>query len=251
MPSSGELLREERMKQNRSLSDIATATCICTRYLEAIENDKPDILPGNFFYRSFLKQYAVELRLDERAQQAVMDAARTVEEVDPVPALAVAHDAARKARWRPYKPRTAVSLMFLIAVLTGCSALYAIWNQALANSEAIAGPDASAVIPVQTEPSGQSSKSRSVGGIKVDLAATEATWVSLSSDGKLVFSGVLDASQTKEFAIGEQARLLTENAAGLDVRWNGKRIGPIGPRGEARIVQFTPHNFEIVTPGRM
>jgi hypothetical protein len=38
------------------------------------------------------------------------------------------------------------------------------------------------------------------------------------------------------------------NAGGLDVRWNGKAIGPIGPRGQVRVVLFTPENFQILAP---
>jgi hypothetical protein len=32
------------------------------------------------------------------------------------------------------------------------------------------------------------------------------------------------------------------------VLWNGKSIGPIGPRGQVREVLFTPDNFEIKQP---
>ena len=38
------------------------------------------------------------------------------------------------------------------------------------------------------------------------------------------------------------------NAGGIDVLWNGKPIGPIGPRGQARTIQFTPENFRILSP---
>lgn len=46
MPSAGELLRNERVKRNRSLSEIAEVTCISKRYLEAIEVDRVQDLPG-------------------------------------------------------------------------------------------------------------------------------------------------------------------------------------------------------------
>jgi hypothetical protein len=32
------------------------------------------------------------------------------------------------------------------------------------------------------------------------------------------------------------------------VMWNGKPIGPIGPRGQVRTVRFTTENFEILSP---
>ena len=87
--------------------------------------------------------------------------------------------------------------------------------------------------------------------LSVGLSATERTWVSVSSDGKTVFRGVLRASQTKNIEGLDNAKLLTGNAAGLDVRWNGKPIGPLGLHGQVRVVVFTPENFQILSPRKM
>ena len=86
------------------------------------------------------------------------------------------------------------------------------------------------------------------GEIQVDIAAKEKTWVSLSSHGKTVFSGILDTAQTKNFAVTEHAKLMTGNAGGLDVRWNGKPIGPIGSRGQVRTVLLNTDTYEILPP---
>src|SRR5205823_5694419 len=85
-------------------------------------------------------------------------------------------------------------------------------------------PDPAAT-PAATPTPIETPKSES-GKLSVGLSATERTWVSLSSDGKTVFSGVLAASETKNIEGVENAKLTTGNAAGLDVRWNGKSIGP-------------------------
>ncbi len=61
-----------------------------------------------------------------------------------------------------------------------------------------------------------------------------------------MFSGIVTPSQTKNFDGLEEAKLVTGNAAGIDVRWNGKPIGPIGKRGQIRMVVFTADSFEIV-----
>ena len=36
------------------------------------------------------------------------------------------------------------------------------------------------------------------------------------------------------------------NAGGIEVRLNGKPIGPIGKSGQVRTVVFTPDNFEVL-----
>src|SRR5579863_7970854 len=83
--------------------------------------------------------------------------------------------------------------------------------------------------------------------VMLDLLAHEATWLSVSSDGKPVFSGILQANQTKSVGGKQFAKLRVGNAAGIEVRLNGKLLGPLGARGQVLIVLFTPDNFQIVT----
>ena len=87
-----------------------------------------------------------------------------------------------------------------------------------------------------------------VNRVVLNLSATEKTWLSITSDGKKVFSGILEPSQTKTLTGLEAAQMRVGNAGGIEVRWNGKPIGPIGPRGQVRVVLFTPDNFQILPP---
>ena len=84
--------------------------------------------------------------------------------------------------------------------------------------------------------------------VVVNLSATEKTWLSITCDGKRIFSGVLEATQTKTLFGSDVATMKVGNAGGIEVLWNGKPIGPIGPRGQVREVLFTPDNFEIKQP---
>jgi hypothetical protein len=83
--------------------------------------------------------------------------------------------------------------------------------------------------------------------VMLDLLAHEATWLSVSSDGKPVFSGILQANQSKSVGGKQFAKLRIGNAAGIEVRLNGKLLGPLGARGQVLIVLFTPDNFQIVS----
>jgi cytoskeleton protein RodZ len=274
MASAGKLLQQERLKRDRSLSALAKETCISGRYLQAIEDDNLKVLPGDFFYRSFIKQYAQALDLDPKTTESVLAAAEPIQEADPLPALTMAYETAKEEGRSAglYRPKTRVALALLALVLIGCSGLYSIWYRAQVEeeftSESAAVPSAPALTrlpaaakaqeiaepptlatPQQVTPAAPSaSTAAEPDKIQVDLAATEKTWVSLSSHGKTVFSGVLGAEQTKNFAVSEQAKLMTGNAAGLDIRWNGKPIGPIGARGQVRTVLLNAHNYEILPP---
>ncbi len=63
--SLGQELKKQREAKGVTLKDIATATKIGTRYLEAIENDNLDLLPGAFLTRGIIRAYARFVGLDE------------------------------------------------------------------------------------------------------------------------------------------------------------------------------------------
>ncbi|HEX4002055.1 MAG TPA: helix-turn-helix transcriptional regulator [Candidatus Acidoferrales bacterium] len=67
MPSTpfGEHLKREREMRGVSLEEVSAATRINTRYLEAIENEKWNELPGGAFNRGFIRAIARFLGLDE------------------------------------------------------------------------------------------------------------------------------------------------------------------------------------------
>src|SRR5690625_7056330 len=60
----GEKLKEIRETRNLSLDDIQEETKIQKRYLRAIEDGNFHILPGSFYARAFIKEYAQALGLD-------------------------------------------------------------------------------------------------------------------------------------------------------------------------------------------
>src|SRR5216684_3591899 len=63
--SFGEHLKRERELRGVTLDEISTATRIATRFLEAIENEQWERLPGGVFNRGFVRAVARYLGLDE------------------------------------------------------------------------------------------------------------------------------------------------------------------------------------------
>ena len=64
MSGIGEKLRKAREAKGLSISDIEKTTKIQSRYLEAIENNEFDKLPGDFYVRAFIRQYAQIVGID-------------------------------------------------------------------------------------------------------------------------------------------------------------------------------------------
>jgi cytoskeletal protein RodZ len=115
-------LRQRREQQKRTVAELATETCITSRYLEAIEADEPSRLPGFFFYRNYVKQYARALGLDGVQMYHELAAAAPAEEADLLAALSTSYTPKRTpvvraaARWWM---RFAAASLVLIAASAG------------------------------------------------------------------------------------------------------------------------------------
>ncbi len=64
MASFGETLRREREMREITLREISDATKINIRYLEALEQNRFEILPGGLFNKGFIRAYAGYVGLD-------------------------------------------------------------------------------------------------------------------------------------------------------------------------------------------
>lgn len=64
MASFGETLKRERELREISLRQIAEATKISMRYLEALEENRFDVLPGGLFNKGFIRAYATFIGVD-------------------------------------------------------------------------------------------------------------------------------------------------------------------------------------------
>lgn len=61
----GNTLREARTRQGLSIHDAEEATKIRTRYLQALEEEDFEVIPGSTFVMGFMRTYASYLGLDE------------------------------------------------------------------------------------------------------------------------------------------------------------------------------------------
>jgi cytoskeleton protein RodZ len=296
MTSVGEILRRARESQGRAIAEVAEELCITQRYVISIERDEIANLPGFFFYKSFARQYAAFLGLDEKLLEPGLNAIAGPPEPSLPPPRAKAPESRQQAPVRALDPlvvdtnrryfsdrRLGWPVAGLIAVVVLCSGIYELWSripqrsavpaataaralpvtapaaqpvadvQPAAAPEPVVQPEALPVpvdaVPVSQSPAVDvSATTDGLGRVVLSLSATEKTWLSITSNGKKIFSGILEPSQSKTLTGAESATMKVGNAGGIEVLWNGKPIGPIGPRGQVRTVQFTPENFRILSP---
>ena len=60
----GELLRSARARRGLALQQVSNETKIPLRYLEALEQDRLEALPGGFYRRAHVRAYAQAVQLD-------------------------------------------------------------------------------------------------------------------------------------------------------------------------------------------
>ena len=138
MTSIGETLRRERMKRKLGLEGISKELKISARLLEAIENERFDKLPGGVFAKSFVRQYARLLGLDE--EEIAAELRRILDPQAPPPQAAMQPvkeasvalprvEAWEKGDRRFRRPSPLRSLAMVVLVMLFCSGIYAWWQR--------------------------------------------------------------------------------------------------------------------------
>ena len=231
-----------------------------------MESGAREAFPAAFFYRSFVLQYARALGLDEAKINATLDSLLASEAPPALPGQnphppMLARDLARIQGPQPrFSGKFAASLVSLGFALAASSGIYAWWNHPhrivhAAQSHPISRPYPQPPAPQPAQvaathaPVAAPAQAPPTAGVKapvtLNLSATEPTWLSVFSDGKPAFRGVLQPNQTKELVAEQTTRLVVGNAGGLIVEWNGRSLGPIGRRGQVRVVSFTPVGYRF------
>ena len=86
-----------------------------------------------------------------------------------------------------------------------------------------------------------------LGATRIELDASEPAWVSIrGGDGSMQLARLIEPGNVQRVDIREPAVLRTGNAAGLTIRANGKSVGPLGPHGAVREVEFRDGEFKLV-----
>lgn len=232
----GATLREARSRRKLDLTEVEAAIKIRVRYLQAIENEEWDALPGGAYTRGFIRTYAVYLGLDgdrladdfKRSMMPV-GSERVPRRVEPVPASA--------RRGRPLLSgrfvAVAVSLV-LVALVVGI-------GLSGGSDDGGGDGDAAGLAPAadrarekqQQDNPATTTAARS--GVEVELAATGEVWVCLVDAGErpLIEGEILEEgtdvgpfrSQGFELALGNGSVDVLVDGEPADVAESASPVG--------------------------
>lgn len=285
MASFGENLRREREMRGVSLQEISSATKISVRFLQAMENEQFDQIPGGVFTRSFIRTYAKYLGLDEDQVLAEYRLA--------VPSSAefdLSRLTASTPNSRPNRARGPAAALLLAAVLLGGGYLLHRYTRRASEPQVSpapaaapaynpeGGPTSKSSSPPVAEPtkvdsapgpvasgSGQaqpaSTQTAAAGieetppaasspgdGLILQIAATEQAWVAIEADHKTVLQRVFEVGEVRSVRARESVDVTTGNALGIVLTLNGETLQPLGRRGEVKSIHLTRSDVKKPSP---
>ena len=144
--SFGTWLRRQRELREISLREIADVTKISIRYLEALEQDRFDVLPAPVFAKGFLREYARYVGLDP--DEVVNSYLTAQEEVEPAELPEPRRSQRRGGR---LEKTSGLLLTFAVIVLLGVVAGLAYYMERT-ETEVPPEPPPMAAPPVQVAP---------------------------------------------------------------------------------------------------
>jgi cytoskeletal protein RodZ len=205
-----------------SLRDIAERTKISLRYLEAMEQDRFDILPAPIFAKGFLREYAryVGLSPDE-----VVNHYLSVQGPQEGGEEGQSPEETRSGRERAGKTRSWTWGLFLLlagALLLALVAAFAWWAQKRRDdSSALPPPPIAAPAAAPAPAAATPPREAPNAPLEVALDFTADCWVDAVIDGKNRFSETRVQGESLQIEAKERVVLTFGNAGAVDVHVNG------------------------------
>jgi cytoskeleton protein RodZ len=245
--SIGTTLAQARESAGLSVDEVAHATRIRRTLLLGIESDDFSACGGDFYARGHIRTIATKLGVDPAPLLHEFDAARPQE--SPRTSDVFEPDLARPERRGPnWSAAMAVALVLIV----GFGVVQAFTGGDGKDDDLRAGGPTATSSATSAAPSSSPSPSESSGGavaqaprtkVKVDVRATERSWVQVTTGtGQELYQGLMDVGMTRSFSDKRELRLVIGNAGGIELTVNGTDIGATGRRGQVARLQFTPQD---------
>lgn len=226
MESVGELLRNAREAQEKTIDEVAKVTKMSGQILEALEDDRFSALPAPVYVKGQLRTYARYLGLDEdevvqkylRFTQQQQQDSDELDEWDAVELELAEQKKTAGRRW----------VWIAVAAAAVVVAVVLIVN-AIGNDGEDTSPAEPA--PVVTETPQQAAPADTmIEWHKLELLAVarERTWVRVTVDGTPVSDLTLDAGEQRRWEGDEYFELDVGNGGGLELYLDGDFLGTAG-----------------------
>ncbi len=257
----GQELKAAREAMGLSLEEVEQATKIRRKYLQALENEQFDLLPGAVYARAFLKNYARFLNLDvavtmEAYNRLFIREAPREAPPERSPAGATPRRAKEPVKVKvPGKPRYWLYLAaFVVLMGLTISLFYGARGMGLIPPADRTGEEVRrdpAQAPPRTDEQNQTPGSQTQTpdeqavpeqtGVNLVLnVKSDRSWMRVIVDGDPAFQGEVLAGQSKYFEARDKIAVTLGNAGVVEVLLNEQNLGFLGGVGAVVYREFTP-----------
>ncbi len=234
METIGKYLKRVRETCGYSLEDVAGITRINLRYLEAIEEDDFAKIPGETFSHGFIRSFARCIGIsDEEISRRIRETLKTEPQADNTQNQD--DMAERSAVHKPGKARIILPAAAAVILAALLIVLFTSGRESgtIRNSKELKEVPAES-IEVQPQVVAESNQvvQKKVEPVVLKVYARELTWISARIDDKETKEALLKPGDGVMWNGDEKVVITVGNAGGIDLDVNGKRLDPIGRRGE-------------------
>ncbi len=245
MSAIGNSLREARIRKGLTIKDVEAATKIRAKYLEALEEDDYEVLPGPTFVKAFLRTYASFLKLDpdELIDNLRLGVERRRDEAPPLRSEAVQQSRSRTAAERK-KQRTRRNQRgyAIVAVLAVAAVFFLAWfgsgrgqddstpldSSSFSNATTTTGTSESTTTTGANGSSTTTEAAATGENVTLQLTVTEGScWLVVrenDENGAELFAGTLSAGGHKTFDSAKRYWMNVGDPSVLGVEVNGNPI---------------------------
>ncbi|HEY1422414.1 MAG TPA: RodZ domain-containing protein, partial [Candidatus Acidoferrum sp.] len=243
----GERLKRERELREITVAEICAATRIAPKFLEALENEQWEKLPGGVFGRGFVRTIARYLGLSEENLLSDYDLARA--DTSSAAPTKLEERIPSAPKWLP-----AIAVLALLAIVAGLvfGGRYA-WKTYMAHREAkkasaIVGVPASAESP---SPNARSAPSGGESSAALDLSVVTSTptRVRIVADGTVVHDSEISAGQNLHFSATDKFEVSAASLVTVLLQLNGQPVPLNGAPDSSGTIVLTAKDLRPSTGG--
>jgi len=216
IPFGGWLRRQRELRQV-SLREIADVTKISIRYLEALEEDRFDVLPAPVFAKGFLREYARYVGLDPDEVVNTYLTAQSEAQPDEAEELWAAQSKRTSLEWT--SGLLLALAVALVLALVAVVAFYAERARGTPAPAAITAPPQPVVAPEPVVPRAVVARAPLV--VTMDFA--EDCWVEATVDGQRRLSELHVQGESLMLEADELVLLTLGNARAVRIEVNGRQ----------------------------
>jgi len=247
----GERLKRERELREVSLEEVAKGTRIAERFLEALENEQWDKLPGGVFGRGFVRSIARYLGLSEENLLSEYDLARG-EGVNPA-SQKPEERIPSPAKWTPALAAAALVALVTALVIGGLYAwkAYQAHHAKKSSSSIVSLPAAgqTQTLPASAAEPLAPTEGDSAAKLSLHIAATSATHLRVVTDGNTVFDGDFDTGENRNFAATDRLEVSAAKSSAVLLNLNGRNLAPLGASGSSGTIVLSKNDLRQATGG--